>query len=425
MFAIREKQGVILRQCITSIAAFKGKRNELLNQKRAVCALINSKRCCASVSQNKIASNFIPNQLEVPEDGDDKIQNISKAMEAYLKNAKAYDQFMQERREEYEIGKRHLCNIMGWDPNAITQKDVDSAIEYLMPSGLFDLNARPVMYPPELIYEKKKEAEFDIQGRPHHQMFYTGKPNYYKLLHDIFAKFLYLNEFEDKMIKNGVIEPHPESKATLLDSEWLSLKELKDMLLEDINQEEYNYLIRVFENILDHPYSTKVADFLKQYRKEKISVSSLVEIPPLMYTEDGRAYITAEGSRKYIKAKVTVWGNGTGKITINGCHNMLYFPHFKEREQVMFPLQYTGLLMKVDVEINVHSWGPSHTDVTGKSSEAGAIRHGIALALRSFVDMETVEDMRIAGLLTRDRRVKERKKVAHRGARKRFAYRKR
>lgn len=80
----------------------------------------------------------------------------------------------------------------------------------------------------------------------------------------------------------------------------------------------------------------------------------------------------------------------------------------------MFPLQFTNMLFKVDVEASVKGLGPS--------AQAGAVRHGISLALKSFVDPVMLEDMRLAGLLTKDRRVKERKKYGQEGARRKFTW---
>ena len=57
------------------------------------------------------------------------------------------------------------------------------AIEYLFPSGLFEPKARPMMKPPEEIFPPRKAAEFDESGRPHHFLFYTGKPNLFQLLY--------------------------------------------------------------------------------------------------------------------------------------------------------------------------------------------------------------------------------------------------
>lgn len=63
------------------------------------------------------------------EDGktDEQLQSkeISKAMKAYLERAKEYDEFMSKERNLYQIGKRHLANMMGEDPETFTQEDVD------------------------------------------------------------------------------------------------------------------------------------------------------------------------------------------------------------------------------------------------------------------------------------------------------------
>jgi small subunit ribosomal protein S9 len=92
----------------------------------------------------------------------------------------------------------------------------------------------------------------------------------------------------------------------------------------------------------------------------------------------------------------------------------------------MAPLQFTGLLFKVDLEAKVWSTLPKGPVFDHSvSAEAGAIRHGLSLALRSFVDSEMVEEMRLAGLLTKDRRIRERKKYGQWKARKKFTWKKR
>ncbi|EZA55982.1 28S ribosomal protein S9, mitochondrial [Ooceraea biroi] len=72
---------------------------------------------------------------------------------------------------------------------------------------------------------------------------------------------------------------------------------------------------------------------------------------------------------------------------------------------------------KVDIEAKVSGGGP-----TGQS---GAVRWGIAWGLRSFVDKSMLERMRVAGLLTRDWRRRERKKPGQEGARRKFTWKKR
>ncbi|GLG93346.1 40S ribosomal protein S16, partial [Gryllus bimaculatus] len=120
--------------------------------------------------------------------------------------------------------------------------------------------------------------------------------------------------------------------------------------------------------------------------------------------------------RKRSWAEVTVRGAGSGKISING-RGLDYFAEIQSREQILFPLIMTKQLKNVDVEAEVIGGGPS--------GQAGAIRWGIAFCLRSFVDKEMIEQMRLAGLLTRDYRKPERKKPGQAGKRKKFTWKKR
>ncbi|XP_029597393.1 28S ribosomal protein S9, mitochondrial-like [Salmo trutta] len=55
------------------------------------------------------------------------------------------DEFIKKQVEEFNIGKRHLANMMGEDPETFTQGDIDRSITYLFPSGLFDNKAKPLM----------------------------------------------------------------------------------------------------------------------------------------------------------------------------------------------------------------------------------------------------------------------------------------
>lgn len=129
-------------------------------------------------------------------------------MKTYLERAREHDEFMKTQEYEYQIGKRHLANMMGEDPESFTQEDVDRAIQYLFPSGLFEPKARPIMKPPEAVFPPRKAAEFDEAGRPWHYLFYTGKPNFYQLMHEIVEQMNGLYAFEDKMIRKG-LSPDP------------------------------------------------------------------------------------------------------------------------------------------------------------------------------------------------------------------------
>jgi small subunit ribosomal protein S9 len=119
-------------------------------------------------------------------------------------------------------------------------------------------------------------------------------------------------------------------------------------------------------------------------------------------------YSLGTGRRKTAVARVRV-KDGAGAITINGRTVENYFPSVKDRFQVLDALNQTGKLNAVDVSITVHGGGPH--------GQAGACKLGIARALRVH-DSSLDEVLRHSGLLTRDGRMKERKKYGLRGARR-------
>jgi small subunit ribosomal protein S9 len=121
------------------------------------------------------------------------------------------------------------------------------------------------------------------------------------------------------------------------------------------------------------------------------------------------------GRRKTAVARVRL-ATGTGKITVNGRPFDTYFPAETLRVTATQPLTVTGTEGKLDVRVNVTGGGPS--------GQAGAVRHGIARALLRF-DANLRGTLKAEGLLTRDPRMKERKKYGQPGARKRFQYSKR
>jgi len=118
--------------------------------------------------------------------------------------------------------------------------------------------------------------------------------------------------------------------------------------------------------------------------------------------------IIATGRRKTAVARVRLWP-GKGEITINGRDLEAYFPAIKDRALVSGALEHVGKRDQVKVAIRVDGGGPT--------GQAGACRLGIARALKVF-DAELAEPLRQGGLLTRDGRMKERKKYGLRGARR-------
>ena len=118
--------------------------------------------------------------------------------------------------------------------------------------------------------------------------------------------------------------------------------------------------------------------------------------------------IIATGRRKTAVARVRLRA-GSGKITVNERDLEAYFPAVKDRALVAGTLDHVGRRTTVDVSITVDGGGPT--------GQAGACRLGIARALKVF-DGELAEPLRQGGLLTRDGRMKERKKYGLRGARR-------
>ncbi|XP_072395229.1 small ribosomal subunit protein uS9m [Diabrotica undecimpunctata] len=343
-------------------------------------------------------------------------KTISKAMKAYLERAKEHDEFMKKQKEEFLIGKRHLANMMGEDPETFTQEDVDNAIAYLFPSGLFEPKARPHMKPPEEIFPQRKAAEFDETGRPYHFLFYTGKPSYYQVLHDITGHINDLIKFEDTMIRKN-LQPDPNLKFDMSGFQWLDKQALETKFVETLKDRDYEYFITSLDRLSAMPYSYKVKDFILEYANPLINKVQTLEAPKANIDKDGRQFVTIyECMRKRSRGDVTIKLPGTGKISING-EDISYFKEDQPREQLLFPLIFTNMLNKVDVECNVVG--------SGESAQAGALRWGIASGLRSFVDEEMIEKMRLAGLLTKDFRTRERKKPGQWGARRKFTWKKR
>ena len=123
----------------------------------------------------------------------------------------------------------------------------------------------------------------------------------------------------------------------------------------------------------------------------------------------------ATGKRKTSVARVWLTP-GDGNITINKRHIDDYLKRETAKMVIRQPLELTETLGKYDIFVNVRGGGIS--------GQAGAIKHGISKALlEANPDFRPV--LKKAGFLTRDSRVKERKKYGQPGARKRFQYSKR
>ncbi len=121
------------------------------------------------------------------------------------------------------------------------------------------------------------------------------------------------------------------------------------------------------------------------------------------------------GRRKNAVARVLL-RPGDGKILINDRPYEEYFPRETWKLQVRQPLEATSMAGRYDVAVNVYGGG--------LSGQAGAVRHGIARALLE-VNAGLRPRLKTDGFLSRDPRVKERKKYGQKGARRRFQFSKR
>jgi len=126
-------------------------------------------------------------------------------------------------------------------------------------------------------------------------------------------------------------------------------------------------------------------------------------------------FVWGVGRRKSAVARVRI-APGTGKIEINGRTLNDYFTGERDRKAIFGPLEVTNTGGKMDVFVNATGGGPT--------GQAGAIVMGLGRALAKF-DQGLEAALRSMRFLTRDSRMKERKKYGQRGARRKFQFSKR
>ena len=128
------------------------------------------------------------------------------------------------------------------------------------------------------------------------------------------------------------------------------------------------------------------------------------------------SYYYGTGRRKTSTARVRLIPEGSGVSVVNRKPLDDYFDRDVMKMLIMQPLELTETVGKFDIYANVKGGG--------KTGQAGAIRHGISRALLQ-ADPELRPVLKKAGFLTRDSRMKERKKYGQKGARARFQFSKR
>uniref|UniRef100_A0A1I8BLI5 28S ribosomal protein S9, mitochondrial n=1 Tax=Meloidogyne hapla TaxID=6305 RepID=A0A1I8BLI5_MELHA len=372
----------------------------------------------SSISTEDGTKNYTSVQRE--KERRDRVNQISDAMNLYIKSINEQEKFIEDEMIGFEKGKRHLANIMGVDPETMTQKQIDTSIKYLFPSGLFSLKTRPVMQPYSL--DPIKKIDVDQYGVPRHTLFYTLKPRFFAILSDINRRTLRLvREYDRRQLalQKGEIGESEANEGTPLPMNrhyWVT----KEVLEHKSNGE------KITDEMSQLPNASLEQEFIDDYRTLRagdIEPGSLVRLYiselPIAHVHPKTGFLEAQGHSqvKTSIATALVSTGGTGKITIDG-HHYDVFRDIQAREILLSPLIVTGLLGKVDIEAKViHGVG-------GKSVTPRAIRTATALALAALYP-DLAERLRLAGMLNYDRRRKERTKPSQKGARAKWIWCKR
>ncbi|MFA6537529.1 MAG: 30S ribosomal protein S9 [Patescibacteria group bacterium] len=146
--------------------------------------------------------------------------------------------------------------------------------------------------------------------------------------------------------------------------------------------------------------------------KQKKVLDTVEEVAVEVVEVDGKRkgeYLYSVGRRKTATAQVRLLKKGKGEISVNGKDLKEYFPTLDVQERVLAPLKIVGQMEKLAVSAMVKG--------SGKIAQAEAIRHGLSRALL-LLNPNFKKPLKKAGFLTRDPRVKERKKPGLKRARK-------
>lgn len=151
---------------------------------------------------------------------------------------------------------------------------------------------------------------------------------------------------------------------------------------------------------------TKKAEPKAETKKSKAPKPTIIKaLKPVLKT----TYFYANGKRKTSVACVRLYKDGKGAITVNERSFENYFPVFTDQDKILAPLKTTNNLKTFDISAKVHGGGIH--------SQAEAVRHGISKALLEF-NAEYRSNLKPLGFLTRDSRIKERKKYGLKRARR-------
>ena len=133
----------------------------------------------------------------------------------------------------------------------------------------------------------------------------------------------------------------------------------------------------------------------------KATTTTKTAAPAAKKSSSVQEYYYGTGKRKSAIARVRLIKNGKGEFTVNDAEGAKYFSLAKLMHVINSPLKLTSLMKKFDISVKV--------DGGGVIAQADAVRHGISRALLAY-DEALRSPLKKAGLLTRDSRIKERKK---------------
>ena len=110
---------------------------------------------------------------------------------------------------------------------------------------------------------------------------------------------------------------------TLASSRWIRQKELREMILEECESEDYQNMILCLQRLVELPFSYKIKEFIWKYRKDVAGKGGATSnIPKPKTTKEGRSFVKHLGQRKSANATVKVYKPGTGRISIRHVDHM-------------------------------------------------------------------------------------------------------
>ncbi|EEB17901.1 28S ribosomal protein S9, putative [Pediculus humanus corporis] len=239
---------------------------------------------------------------------------FSSAVKNYMKAVEENEKFMQEQREEFELGKKHLANMMGRDVESMDEREINRSIKYLFPSGLFHRLARPLMKPPEKVFKQDIQnagLKVDEYGRPKNFLIYTTKPNFSTALHR-------------QSFKLG-LENTPKAMS-FIESEWMTKKDLEAKFAEKLYDVEYEKFLEVYNFLLNHPYNETAAELIREYRNP-IRAFNFEKKNINIVEKDGVKIVDSNLCKRDTSiGRAVLTYPGTGKLSING-EGIDYFGH--------------------------------------------------------------------------------------------------